>query len=413
MDPILIGRDGKQFTLAKNLTSPPPSGHSAGTTAELQTLLKNAKPLSPKTWAEVWAKLKPTSATAHKDEKDIIAALVQALVANKIHLKKQAAIASSSGTKGAPSGSSTSEPPPPLGPSVEDKPAEAFAVPGTEVPFSEKTAVASAEPTEGGDQAICDSVTSADPISMVSGEELLQFTDFTLAGPMPLQWLRTYRSSHSRDCGLGCGWTHTGSDSLQIDGHKVLYYDDEGRTIPFVLPKVHQRSKYLPEGLNLDRISEDGFILKKEGEWDKVFTRPNNLTHRLRLTQLRHKGYRQASTLLGVRTAEVGFAITLHYNANNRVAKIAGNWGRSLCFQFDDHGRIAQVALRNDHTKQQKNVAEYDYNDQGDLIAQRNAAGVGEQYAYNNHLLIQRTLRTGFSFYFLISTIPKLKYTVH
>ena len=49
--------------------------------------------------------------------------------------------------------------------------------------------------------------TEGEPISQVSGEELLELTDFVLPGPLPLAWTRTYRTGHSRDGGLGHGWT--------------------------------------------------------------------------------------------------------------------------------------------------------------------------------------------------------------
>ena len=54
------------------------------------------------------------------------------------------------------------------------------------------------------------------PISMVSGEEVLPIEDLILPGPLPFIWKRFYRTGHSRDSGLGHGWTHSGSEQLTL-----------------------------------------------------------------------------------------------------------------------------------------------------------------------------------------------------
>ena len=59
--------------------------------------------------------------------------------------------------------------------------------------------------------------TSGEPISLVTGEELLMLTDVTLDGPVPLTWTRTYRTTNPDDIGLGHGWTHSLSEWLVID----------------------------------------------------------------------------------------------------------------------------------------------------------------------------------------------------
>src|SRR5690606_26556778 len=48
---------------------------------------------------------------------------------------------------------------------------------------------------------------AGDPVSMCTGEEILELIDFDLSGPLPLQFKRTYRSSQCHEqLGLGYGW---------------------------------------------------------------------------------------------------------------------------------------------------------------------------------------------------------------
>ena len=49
----------------------------------------------------------------------------------------------------------------------------------------------------------------SDPVSMLTGEEILPLVDFTLAGNRQLIWRRLYRSSHCQQkTVLGHGWRH-------------------------------------------------------------------------------------------------------------------------------------------------------------------------------------------------------------
>ncbi|HNG60069.1 MAG TPA: RHS repeat-associated core domain-containing protein, partial [Cellvibrionaceae bacterium] len=74
--------------------------------------------------------------------------------------------------------------------------------------------------------------------------------------------------------------------------------------------------------------------------------------------------------------------------------------GRGISFERNLQGRINKVYLRRLNTPEQKLLAEYDYSETGDLIAQRNVLGVGERYEYKNHLFTRRILATGFSYYY-------------
>lgn len=402
MDIIIRTQAGKQYQLIRQ---DKPTRQTANavyqTPDQLKSLLAGAEPLSPSAWPALWQKLRPVSGT-NPANSDAIQEALQDLAAKQLlhivpfepHRKTRGPNRGASGGSGA-GGESAS-----LGELPPVKSAESVAPPTSEKAFSEDAAASSDAPAAGNDAPVSECKTEGEPISMISGEELLQLTDCTLPGPVSFVWTRTYRSSHSRDIGLGCGWTHTGSERLELEGQRVLYHDSDGRKVPFQLPKVHQRSRYIPEGLILDRLSEDAFILRQDGHPLRVFTRHGARSSYLRLTQLRHPSYVPAGNVLGVKQSESGFAINLHYNENNQLTQLQGNWGKSLLLSRNGEGRVVRVDLKDSASGARQTLAEYDYDTAGDLVAQRNAKGVGEKYAYRNHLIQKRTLVTGFNFYF-------------
>jgi len=236
------------------------------------------------------------------------------------------------------------------------------------------------------------------PISMISGEEMLPIEDFAQPGAQAFIWKRFYRTGHSRDVGLGHGWTHTACEYLNLTDDSVELYDDEGRILIFVRPHLRQRSKLINEGMDLDYETEDRFVLKQADQWDKVFVRESE--SRFHLIQMRHPSYQPENNNHLRFQAEQGYAINLHYDSNNHLERLVSNWGKSLKLIRDEHGRIANVERWNNNTLNCQSIAEYDYDDKGDLIAHRNIAGESEQYEYANHIIIKRTLVTGFNYHY-------------
>lgn len=371
---------------------------------DVSALLKGAKPIAPNSWASIWKAVKPNTFTKTlvKDE-EIIKEITSLAGEFRIGFKEtrgnipQAGHGANGG--GASGGaSSSSDSGASMGSASADKSAET--IPDSkEEPYKEDNAATSTKAAEGG-QEQKNTECSGDPVSMISGEEMLQFVDATLPGPMPFRWQRTYRSSLTRDVGLGVAWSHSGSEALEESETEITYIDDEGRRIPFAVPRNQQRSKYIPEQMNLDRESDTVFVLRKEGQWDKVFTRVNAHSKFYRLTQLRHASYVPSKKLMGVTSPEEGYCISFVYNEQGKVRRVKGNWGKALLLDRDAQSRVTQIALVNEALSKQKVVARYSYNDDGDLISHKNAKGVGESYQYKNHLLTQRTLVTGFNFYF-------------
>ncbi len=376
-------------------------------------VLNQAKPVSC-SWAQLWQKMKPANTQALTNDAHIIQAIIAlvtqkrvqllpqtsqqhspAMRENRTQLSHSGSDGSSGGTATGSHQASTHKEEAVLEPAVRKTAGHESAPPPVAKPCTEKNATQSSAEPEGG-STIANTQCEGDPVSMITGEEMLQFVDATLPGPMPFKWQRTYRSSQARDAGLGMGWSHSGSEYLHVQEDRLNYVDAEGRKIPFSPPKIHQRSKYLPEGLNLDRLSPDSYLLQQPGQWDKLFTRINPTSAHYQLTQIRHPAYIPEDS----HREATGFCINLHYNARQRMTQIAGNWGYALSVKRNADDRVEQLLLEHSPTGQSRIVAHYAYNTDGDLIAQRDAKGAGEHYEYTNHLIVKRTLKTGFAFHF-------------
>lgn len=389
---------GKQFLLS----SVKPTAPAAGTPLEADRILKEARLIQPVSWPEAWRTLFPKEPfPSHPDK--VALAIAAAVAANKLFLTpatsgndSEVEFRSHRTAKGAGKGDDADSLPPP-------KPdAKAHLVQAeTNETCSDKDAVAQAKPgvvsstASEGAAPVANTCTQGCPISMVSGEELLSLTDFALPGPMPFSWKRTYRTGHNRDVGLGHGWTHSACERLYEGADYVELSDDEGRLLNFKRPRPQQRSKLLNEQMDLDALSYDVYVLRQKGQPHKVFTRLGQ-TGAFRLSQIQHPAYRPAS--LG--EPAQGFTLTLNYDAQNALIKVVGNWGKSLVIARTAQGRVSRISLQDSASQQIRTLAEYDYSDEGDLIAHRDAAMRGETYGYENHVFTQRTLATGFSYYY-------------
>ncbi len=231
-----------------------------------------------------------------------------------------------------------------------------------------------------------DTPCSGDPISMVSGEELLPITDFSLPGPIPFTWERTYRTSNPDNYGLGHGWTHPLCERLSIEGSYIHYYTNEGRSIRFVQPSLGETTYNRSENLTLSRQSEHSYTLVSTAGPKRLF-RADGIHKHLPLVELRD-GFNNS--------------ISIDYQ-QGQPRKLITSWGRMLEFTCDDQGNISSI--RSPLSTSSDNLtdgllAHYSYDDNRDLIAAHNQLGQSEQYQYDNHIILKRTTTAGVNFLF-------------
>jgi len=222
------------------------------------------------------------------------------------------------------------------------------------------------------------------PISMVTGEEMLEKVDFTWEGPLPLDWRRFYRSGQSDiDRQLGYGWLTPLDEWLEI-GQRATFCNADGQRIDLPLPAVGGYSINLPEQLRLYR-ENDHFRLVEQSGLAKTFTG------------------RSGRCPLRAWHNSQGQSLYFHRDANGDVERISSSWNKHLLFERQGR-RIVGIRPGKRHgsgfAAAGEPLVSYRYSDAGDLIGARDRLDQGETYAYQNHVIARRTLPSGFNFYF-------------
>jgi RHS repeat-associated protein len=233
-----------------------------------------------------------------------------------------------------------------------------------------------------------------DPISMVTGEELLTLTDGKLDGLLPLEWIRLYRTSAVEiDNRLGFGWSHPLSHSLQISDDVVLWTDNENRRTEFPLPNEQRPSitNSLSEAAIFIGDAPGELILAQAGQDTRFYHfRAGRLT-----------------------TISDAYDNQLHisYDLVDRIQRIDNGAGRSLLLRYEDRHIVAvdyqqlgqeynERGERQDPWQTVKTLVRYKYNERNQLISATNAVGEVEHYHYDEqHVIQQRQLAGGASFH--------------
>ena len=231
-----------------------------------------------------------------------------------------------------------------------------------------------------------------EPINLKTGEERLTLVDAVLDGPLPLTMARTYRSSNPKDFGLGHGWTHTFGERLELRGAgKALHlHDAEGRVIALPMPGASGQSHNVVEQLSLTRVSDTHWIISPYGApqgVQKHFKPAGESTELLALAEIRD-GY--------------GNFYRFHY-IEQRLICVESSLGEALHITPPEGGaKSGRIGALKKETRDGRisEIASYQYSDDGDLIRATDADGHSERYAYRNHVIAQRTLKSGYNFYF-------------
>ncbi|MHC8380131.1 RHS repeat-associated core domain-containing protein [Pseudomonas sp. LB3P14] len=236
--------------------------------------------------------------------------------------------------------------------------------------------------------------TDGEPVSMVTGEELLTLTDGQLGGLLPLEWTRLYRSSAVEiDSRLGFGWSHSLSHRLQLDDEGVLWTDNENRQTRFPMP-TEQRPAIT------NSLAEAAIYL-------------GDAPGELILTQAGPKArfyHFRARRLITISDAYDN-QLHISYDMVDRIQRIDNGAGRALLLRYDDRHIAAldyqqqrpeynERGERQDPWQTVQTLVSYHYNERNQLVCSTNAAGESEHYRYNDqHVILERQLAGGASFF--------------
>ncbi|GGQ19459.1 RHS repeat-associated core domain-containing protein [Shewanella litoralis] len=265
----------------------------------------------------------------------------------------------------------------------------------------------------------------SDPVSMLSGEEILPLIDFELNGLMPLTWRRLYRSSKIlNNVGMGYGWRHNFCVQLEsqyqappkVGPKKPGKYwfeltDDEGRVHHFDAVKRGQTSIQLTTGWSLVHQADGRHVLIKPDDSHWAFVQK----------KLAGKDVWQLETI----SNHQGQYFQLYYDQYGRLAQITSGPKRGVLLFYNAQSNLLKVAsymLDSDGKRQvhQNLLASYQYDDAQALIAATDSYGRVERYSYvkvksvditpdsdhqyspksTTYLLQRRTRASGFSHHF-------------
>ncbi|PKA73057.1 RHS repeat-associated protein [Pseudomonas baetica] len=226
-------------------------------------------------------------------------------------------------------------------------------------------------------------------ISFATGSESLTHADFSLPGPFPIDWIRCYSSDlHAYDQeALGARWITPFSTRFERVDEALSFYDADGRSHSWPLPKVGLFHYDAIENITLVRSSEDQLLLCRGFERKETYVR---------------HGQRYVLSNVSMRS---GAGIMLHYEHShggqsvisdlityqeNDVSKVHLHLGTML----DDQGRLAGIWEIRDGVAQRQLCA-YQYDAAGDLILAQDENGAAWSYQYQHHLVTRYTDRTG------------------
>ena len=233
--------------------------------------------------------------------------------------------------------------------------------------------------TQDSETTVCDK----DPISMVTGEELLSLTDGHLIGLLPFEWKRLYRTGAvETNVGLGNGWSHSLSHRLTAAGDEIIWRDGEGKLTRFPrptaqLPAITNRMAKSAAFLGSDKqvvIASGGqfYSFNMVGDTGQLATIKDQYGHSLNITYDRQQRPYRIST-------ETNLRFELVYE-NDLITQV------DLYTYLTDKDIWQFVQTQ----------VSYSYNAQSQLITATNASGETERYTYDaKHVIQSRELAGG------------------
>ncbi|WP_244958547.1 RHS repeat-associated core domain-containing protein [Pseudoalteromonas fuliginea] len=330
----------------------------------------------------------PRSATA----RETASVLSQALVAGTVscyHQKAKSAIQVSDNTNAGSAGKKSAK--------KGESPASGKSA--AQAPVTNTGGASDSTPSE---TPITEQECRSDPVSMLSGEEILPLIDFTLAGSRQLVWRRLYRSSHADVCSvMGNGWRHDFMASLtehylpppkvgpkQKGTYWLEYQDEHGAKHRFEKVKPGQSSYQLSSNLALHYQTNGKQVLVTPDDQHLTF-KPG-----------------ESAWLLEKIINEKGQSIGFYYDAKERINRIEVNKARGCIISYNQQGLLSKIAAyHTDKNNKQQLIypvlASYEYDENNNLIQATNQQNETERYAYNAaNLLTKRTRASGFSHHF-------------
>jgi len=240
------------------------------------------------------------------------------------------------------------------------------------------------------------------PVDVATGRLITSDEEVALPGPIPFLWKRIYDTSSSERNGrLGWGWSHSYDMAVWGETGKMVYQAEDGREIEFdndieQTPEARDRLPWLKPNERWDRFNH--LILRelRDGTWEV-----ESLDGLVRVfAPLQGDRIRPGQARLVAIRDRFEHGMTFGYDPVGNLATIVDSAGRTIRVESDQAGRVARVLVPAPDAEAFVEYLRYDYSPEGDLIAATDVLGRAMRMAYERHLMVKETKRSGLSFHF-------------
>ncbi|MGV2293062.1 RHS repeat-associated core domain-containing protein [Trinickia sp. YCB016] len=214
-------------------------------------------------------------------------------------------------------------------------------------------------------------------IDMITGSKVCQpasETDFALRGRLPFEWSRTYSSAMRATGVLGPGWRTNWEATLRKVGGQLSYVDEHGRSITVPLPEPGSQVIVLSEQLHIVCLPDGRMVVADRTPLYRVFGDfdPNGLA-RLKYIEDLHRQ-----------------RIGCIWDAEGRLLRMRGTCGHELRMQYDPATGTRLTAIECVDGGPTGMLAEYGYNENGELAEVRNRLGATvRRFAYREGRIVE------------------------
>ncbi len=221
-----------------------------------------------------------------------------------------------------------------------------------------------------------------EPVDLITGRMIYEGVDFELPGPIPLSWERAWYSDSSRIGLSGHGMHFTYDLELEIFEEQDLIgiVVTDGRAVGFPFLPINLSYFNKRERMTLTNTGEEYHLFEHDTRLIYVFEQTTETKYRLK--EVRN---------------EQDHHIQFAYNLKGFLSQVTDSVGRVLEVTTNEVGRMTEVALRNQMSREV--LVRYIYNDGQDLIEIQDALRQSTHIQYVNHLMMQKIDRNKNSFF--------------
>lgn len=239
---------------------------------------------------------------------------------------------------------------------------------------------------------------SRHPVMIATGEKSLDQLDFSLPGPIELEWRRQYRSGDARRDGwFGQGWSHPFATELWLEDDVLRYWDEQGREVVLPALAVGQEHFQTYEQFTLIHPSANHWALRHTSGLTHHFRQRHARQRRLPLEVVQDRNARRV--LLQFDEADFG-AGAVERGTPPRPQRVIDSAGRTLHLVWTGQQQLSEVIAESGGTRTV--LASYRYgvavpaaDGLPDLLSHTDANGHARTFAWQEHLLVGYTLATG------------------